>query len=181
MSDWRTRYEAIKADPEKLAKLRKRNAEHSRDKYRRIKADPDRYAKYLEMKRRIREKSKDKINAKRNAWRKSHKRRRRLELMRQTSLRHLLWRECPEAWALYRAYKRDYQQKWLRKTGKVKREYRPRVWFRIPDECSWGNVMDRRSVFLWNNSTAASLLAGREFQRMMWREAHCDRFGEVCR
>ena len=52
---------------------------------------------------------------------------------------------------------------------------------RIPDTCSYGRVIDTRSVFIWNNLPAASLVAGRAYRTMQWRETHCDRFGKVCR
>lgn len=47
--------------------------------------------------------------------------------------------------------------------------------------CVFGRVLDTRSVFLWNNLPAASLVAGRAYRAMQWREIHCDRYGKVCR
>ena len=87
----------------------------------------------------------------------------------------------PDYYAKYRNDNRVRAAVLRRKRGTVKRAYRPQLSRRIPDTCSYGRVIDKRSVFLWNNLPAAALVAGRAYRAMQWRETHCDRFGRVCR
>ena len=144
-------------------------------------ADPDLYAKFIERLAAWRSINRERINAQHNAWRKSHRRRDKINRRLERDRRNALFRESPELYAEHRRKHRMWKASRLRRLSLVKRPYRPRVNMRIPDTCSYGRVLDTRSVFLWNNSPAASLVAGRAYSAMQWREIHCDRFGMVCR
>lgn len=167
--------------------LRRMNIEHCRElereknrrRWARAKQDPELYAKLMSYKQTPEQREKDRVRA--AQWRKNHKKRyRRLQRLRYDRDRAMC-RQSPEFYALYRRQKRLSAARSRRKLGLVKRPYRPRMSMRIPDTCSYGRVLDTRSVFLWNNAKAASLMAGRAYKFMQWREIHCDRFGNVCR
>ena len=146
-----------------------------------VMADPDLYAKFLDRVAAWRMRNRERINSQIMAWRKSHRRRDKISRRLERDRRKALFRESPELYAEHRRKHRVWQAARLRRLGIVKRPYRHRVSMRIPDTCSYGRVLDTRSVFLWNNLPAASLMAGRAYKAMQWREIHCDRFGRVCR
>ena len=160
--------------------LANRKREQSRASYRRMMADPDRYSVYAEKRQRYYEANKDKFIESNRKWRKTHKRRRAMQIRLYNDRRRMRCRESPEYYQhvlmLYR--RAAYRQRIKRG---LKSRYVPRMNRRTPLGCTFDRVLDTRSVFLWNNSVAASLIAGHEFKAMQWREIHCDRFGQVCR
>ena len=142
---------------------------------------PDKYARLLEIKHSWRTAHKDEINAKQREYIRTHRRKMKMKYRLQWDRMKMWFRECPELYAAHRRYHREYGFEWRLRRGQLSRLYRPRLSIRVPDTCSYGRVLDTRSVFLWNNSPAASLMAGRAYKAMQWREVHCDRFGRVCR
>lgn len=160
--------------PDRYKESRKRS-------YLAAKADPDRYARMMECKARWRESHREQTRERSRAYIKAHKRKMKRAWRFQRDKMKMLFRECPELYAAHRRYHREYGFKWRIRHGQLSQLYRPRLSIRIPDTCSYGRVLDTRSVFLWNNLPAASLVAGRAYRAMQWRETHCDRFGRVCR
>lgn len=159
--------------PERIKAYTKRH-------YLAIKMDPDKYAMSLAVRNAWRTAHKDEINAKQREFIRSHKRKMKRKWRFQRDKMRMWFRESPELFAAFRRYHREYGRKWRRR-NKAMKPYRPRMSIRIPDMCSYGRVLDTRSVFLWNNLPAASLMAGRAYKAMQWLEIHCDRFGRVCR
>ena len=163
--------------PEELAK---RKREQRRASYRRMMSDPDSYAIYAEKRHRYYEAHKDEYRERNNQWRKKHKRRTLIQRRLYNDRRRMRCRESPEFYqhCLMLARRAAYRQRIKRG---LKSKYVPRMNRRTPLGCTFDRTLDTRSVFLWNNNVAASLIAGREFKAMQWREAHCDRYGQVCR
>ena len=149
--------------------------------YRRVMADPDRYARYREARNRHYAEHKEVIRAYLRQWRKSHKRRMKMQRRLEADRRRMLCRESPEFYQHRLEIERRSAAKSRRRSGKVTCAYVPQTNRRTPLGCTFGRVLDTRSVFLWNNLPAASLVAGRAYRAMQWRETHCDRFGRVCR
>ena len=144
-------------------------------------ADPDRYARYREARNRHYAQNRDAVREYLNAWRKAHRRKVKIYRRLEADRRRMLYRESPEAYQHRLEIERRSAAKSRRRKGKVIRAYAPQMNRRTPLGCAFGRVLDTRSVFLWNNLPAASLLAGRAYRMMQWRETHCDRFGRVCR
>ena len=143
--------------------------------------DPIRYAIRTENARLWRERNRDKVNAKRNEWRKQHKKLYRRQMRLENDRRNMRFRMSAELYAEYLIKRRKYNAAYIRKKNPTIRCYKPKKSLQTPLGCTFGNVLDRRSVFIWNNAPAASLIAGRVFEAEKWRQIHCDRFGEVCR
>ena len=160
--------------------LTARKREQRMASYRRMMSDPDRYARYAEARHRYYERNKDHIRELRQKWRKTHKRRVKIQRRLYNDRRRMRCRESPEYYQHVLMLGRLAAYRRRGKLG-VKRPYVPRINRRIPLGCTFDRVVDTRSVFLWNNNVAASLIGGREFKAMQWREAHCDRYGMRCR
>ena len=160
--------------------LAERKREQRRASYRRMMADPDRYARYAEARHRYYEKNKEKFGEYRNQWRQKHKRRTMIQRRLYNDRRRMRCRESPEFYQHLLMLQRMSYYRRRAKLG-VTRPLVPRMNRRTPIGCTFDRVLDTRSVFLWNNNAAASIVAGREFKMMQWREIHCDRFGRVCR
>lgn len=145
----------------------------------RIANDPDRYARMME--RRHTPEYRAKNIAYCRAWRSAHKKRYVMGWRLRNDRRRFYCSIDPDYYAKYRKDNRVRAAVLRRKRGTVKSAYIPQLSRRIPDTCRYGRVLDTRSVFLWNNLPAASLVAGRAYRAMQWREIHCDRYGQVCR
>ena len=163
--------------PEELVE---RKRQQHRDWYRRIMADPDSYARYAEARHRYYEAHKVYFREKNNQWRKKHKRRTLIQRRLYNDRRRMRCRESPEFYQHLLLLQRRAAYRQRIKRG-LKSKYIPRMNRRIPFGCTFGRTVDTRSVFLWNNLPAASLVAGRAYRAMQWREIHCDRYGQVCR
>lgn len=191
-------WEKIKSDPEKLEKYRKRRRElyrihmedaemhekikaRGRNKYKRMTLDPDRHAVHCTRRQEYYYSKRDKILAQVKEWKSRHKKRIRQQRRFAADKLKVLFRQCPELYAIHRAQNRIRRRQYYDRTHNRVHAYSPRISMRIPDTCHYGKVLDKRSVFLWNNLPAASLVAGRAYRTMQWRETHCDRFGESCR
>ena len=179
-------YAAHKADEN--ARSRKYRTEHrdelrmkARIRYLKTMSDPNLYAIRRAKANACETAHKDQINAKRREWCRKHKRRMKMRGRLQRDRRNMLFRESPELYSEFREKRRVYEAYRRRIRGMVRRVYIPRYSSRIPNYCVFGRVLDTRSVFLWNNLPAASLVAGRAYRAMQWREIHCDRYGQVCR
>ena len=153
--------------------------DRNKRRWARAKCDPELYAKLMTYRQTPERKAKSRAYS--SMWRKNHKKRYRRQQRLRYDRERAMCRQSPEFYALYRRQKRIARALYSRRHGLVKRAYRPRMSTRIPDTCSYGRVLDTRSVFLWNNLPAASLVAGRAYRAMQWRETHCDSFGRVCR
>lgn len=145
-----------------------------------INRSPELYAQYAEYRRQYNSEHAEHRRTVNARWRAAHKRKVRMARRWYADRIRCQCRNDPGFYAMIRARDRAYKRKYKDRDGRV-RVYRPMVSRRIPDTCCYDRVLDTRSVFLWNNCSAASLRAGEAYRRMMWREAHCDRFGEVCR
>lgn len=146
-----------------------------------MKLDPDKYAMSLAVRNAWRTAHKDEINRKQREYIRCHKRKMKRKWRFERDKMRMWFRESPELYASFRRYHRNYKRMWWRRRNPLARRYIPKNSIRIPDTCCFGRVLDTRSVFLWNNLPAASLVAGRAYRAMQWREIHCDRFGQVCR
>ena len=187
--NWMRKYRALHRErlADRRRELRLANIEHYREleraknkrRWARAKQDPELYAKLMSYKQTPEQREKDRARS--AQWRRSHKKRYRRQQRLRYDRDRAMCRQSPEFYALYRRQKRIARALYSRRHGLVKRPYRPRMSMRIPDTCSYDRVLDTRSVFLWNNLPAASLMAGRAYKAMQWREIHCDRFGRVCR
>ena len=170
---------------ERVRRYRMRHPErikaYTKRHYWATKLDPDKYARLLAIKNAWRTAHKDEINARQREYIRTHRRKMKLKYRLQWDRMKMWFRESPELWAAHRRYHREFGFRWRIRNGQRRQLYRPRPSIRIPDTCSYGRVLDTRSVFLWNNLPAASLMAGRAYKMMQWREIHCDRFGNVCR
>ena len=160
---------------------RQKYLENAKMQFKRIMSDPDLYAKHRARKNAWTLKNREKINSSRRAWRKAHKRREKMARRLERDRRKMRFRECPELYAEYRRKSRIWQAAYIRRKLITVRPYRPCLSRRIPDTCCYDRVLDTRSVFLWNNRPAASLVAGRYYRMMQLRETYCDRFGRICR
>lgn len=143
--------------------------------------DPIRYAIRTENARLWRERNRDKVNAKRKEWRKNHRKLYIRQMRFERDRRNMRFRQSPELYAEHLIKRRKYNAAYVRKNNPFVRKYKPKTSMQTPIGCTFGNVIDRRSVFIWNNAPAASLIAGRVFEAEKWRQIHCDRFGMVCR
>ena len=150
--------------------LAKRKREQRRASYRKMMADPNLYSIYAEKRREYYESHREKFSEYRHNWKARHpeymKMRNRLEYDRRM-------RRCAES-PLYYAHhlevNRGIAMRYLRRSKKVTCEYKPRMNRRTPFGCTFGRVLDTRSVFLWNNSSSASLAVGRAFKMEQWRD-----------
>lgn len=172
---------------ERLAKARAYREAHREElrdfqrAYRKkISRSPELYAQYAEYRRKYRMEHAEQRRLANAKWKAAHKRKVKMARRWYADRIRVQCRNDPEFYAMLRARDRGYKRKQKDAAGRV-RAYRPMMSRRIPDICCYDRVLDTRSVFLWNNCSAASLRAGEAYRRMMWREAHCDRYGEVCR
>ena len=184
-------------DEERKAQKREYNAAHReerkryylehRDHYLRlmkirnlkVMQDPDLYARLMEQRHRPEKMAAARARAKK--WREQH--RRRAKANSRASWSRIRYRAAtdPDFYAHLRAYWRETSRKYRMKKNPFAKRRGPAHSRRIPNYCVFGRVLDTRSVFLWNNLPAASLVAGRAYRAMQWREIHCDRYGQVCR
>ena len=177
-------------DEERKARKREANRRHylkHRDHYlrlfkiRRLKImqDPDLYARLMEQRHRPEKMAAARARTKK--WIEQH--RRRAKANNRASWAKIRYRAStdPDFYAHLRAYWREASRKYRMKKNPFAKRRGPVHSRRIPNYCVFGRVLDTRSVFLWNNLPAASLVAGRAYRAMQWREIHCDRYGKVCR
>ena len=150
-------------------------------KIRRMKVmqDPDLYAKLMEQRHRPEKMDAARVRAKK--WREQHRRREKAKNRATWSRIRYRAATDPDFYAHLRAYWRAASRKYRSIKHPYAKRRGPVHSRRIPNYCVFGRVIDTRSVFLWNNSPAASLVGGRVYRAMQWREAHCYRYGKVCR
>ena len=145
-----------------------------------VNRSPELFAQYFEYRCKNRAEHADRRREYNKRYKAAHKRKIRMARRWYADRIRCQCRNDPEFYALLRARGRAYKRKYKDIAGRIK-AYKPMMSRRIPDTCCYDRVIDTRSVFIWNNLPAASLVAGRAYRAMQWREAHCDRFGEVCR